>query len=290
MTTVREVLELPAVAPYIPKGLPDAADVWQINSTELVGIEVEVENQAHRRATNAVWQATGDGSLRNGGIEFISRPIPAMYAPGALKNLFGDGLDGDCCFSPRTSVHVHINMQDVPTEKVIDMLLVYGLFEKALFRYVGRARWRNIYCTPITETTLMGGISARGIRASWEKYTGFNILPLQQKGTVEFRHMHGTVDVKKLCVWIDLITKLKEYVMKHKTEDIRRTIIGFNGGQIDSLGREVFGNLYEFLQISDPNEVVSRVAVMKLAMTKESGLNSAILKMRNLKSKFFSIK
>ena len=290
MTTVREQFELAAVAAYVPKGLPDASDIWKIDSAELIGIEVEVENQAHRRPTNVVWAATDDGSLRNGGIEFISRPIPAMYAPGALKNLLQDGLDGDCCFSPRTSVHVHLNMQDVQTEKVIDLLLVYSLFEKALFRYVGKARWRNIYCTPITETTLLSGVANRGVRTAWEKYTGFNLLPLQQKGTVEFRHMHGTVDVKKLCVWVDMIVRLKHYVMNNKTEDIRRTIIGFNGGQIHALGEQVFGNLFEYLQISDPSEVMSRLAPIKMSMMKESPMHSQIMKMRNLKSKFFSIK
>lgn len=289
MTTVREQFDLGGVAAYTPKGLAGAEDIWTIASSELIGIEVEVENQGHRRPSNAVWQITDDGSLRNSGVEFISRPIPAMYAPAALKHLFHGDMDQEYCFSPRTSVHVHLNMQDVQTEKVIDMLLVYCLFEKTLFRYVGRGRWRNIYCTPITESNLLGGIAERGIRAPWEKYTGFNLLPLAQKGTVEFRHMHGTIDVKKLCVWIDLITRLKAYVLANDTKDIRRTIINFNGGQIDQLGRAVFGDLFEFLQISDPAEVISRVAIIKMAMTKASVMNLAVTKIRNTKSKFFSI-
>lgn len=290
MTTIREMYDLNPVGAYIPKNLPDASDVWKITSKELVGIEVEVENQAHRRPSNQVWTVTDDGSLRNGGVEFISRPIPAEYAPAALKHLFHGDFDQEYCFSPRTSVHVHINMQDVQSEKVIDLLMIYGLFEKALFRFVGKARWKNIYCTPVTETNLLVNLASRGLRMHWEKYTGFNLLPLQEKGTVEFRHMHGTIDVKKLSVWVDMIAHLKAYVLANKTEDIRRTIINFNGGQIDSLGRSVFGELWEFLQVSDPNEVVSRVAVLKMGMVKHDVLQSQALKARKLNSKFFAIK
>lgn len=290
MTTVIEQYGMGAVPVYVPKGLGDASDVWKIDSSEVVGIEVEVENQAHRRPSNRVWTVTDDGSLRNSGAEFISQPIPASFAPAALKHLFHGDFDQEYCFSPRTSVHVHLNMQDAPCEKVLDLLFIYSLFEKTLFRFVGKGRWKNIYCTPVTETNLLASIARTGLRSHWEKYTGFNLLPLPEKGTVEFRHMHGTIDVKKLCIWIDLITRLKAYVLKHKTEEIRRTIINFNGGQVEALANEVFGELAEFLQISDPNEVVSRVPVVKTGMIRADTLNMTILKNRSLKSKFFLVK
>lgn len=290
MPTILETYGMNPVGVYVPKGLQDASDIWKIASTDIVGIEIEVENQAHRRPTNNVWTATEDGSLRNAGVEFISRPIKASDAPAALKHLFHGDFDQQYCFSPRTSVHVHLNMQDVQAEKVIDLLFIYGLFEKAIFRFVGKSRWKNIYCTPITETGLFSNLARHGLRMPWEKYTGLNLLPLQEKGTVEFRHMHGTIDVKKLCVWIDLITRLKAYVVKTPTETIRRTIINFNGGQIDAFGTEVFGELYEYLQISDPSEVVSRIAVLKMGMVRTDILNNNVLKARNLSSKFFKVK
>ena len=290
MATVRESFDLEGVVPYTPYNLPDASDIWAINSDEIVGIEVEVEAQAHRRSSNEVWRRTEDGSLRNGGIEFISMPIRAKYAPAALKHLFVGDFDEDFCFSPRTSVHVHLNMQDVATEKVVDFLMVYSLFEKCLYRYVGKSRWKNIYCTPITETYLFAGLARQGLRTAWEKYTGLNILPLSSHGTVEFRHMHGTNDAKKLSVWIDLICRIKKYVLDHKTEEIRKTIINFNGGQMDSLAREVFGDLVEVLQLSDPNEVMSRLAAVKSGMIRHDLLNTQIIKVRSLESKFFKVK
>ena len=290
VTTVRETYGLSAVDVYIPAKLPNADDIWVIKSDEIIGIEVEVENQAHRRSTNAVWTRTEDGSLRNSGVEYISQPIPAKYAPAALKHLFVGDFDQDYCFSPRTSVHVHLNMQDVSTEKVIDLLMIYSLFERCLYRFVGKNRWKNIYCTPITETVMFNQLASRGLRLPWEKYTGLNIIPLGEHGTVEFRHMHGTFDSKKLCVWIDLICRLKAYVLAHKTEEIRRTIINFNGGHINELAVAVFGELAEFLQISDPSEVISRVATIKMGMVKGEALNVNLIKTRDLKSKFFQIK
>lgn len=289
MPTVREHFDLGSVAPVEVK-LPDADEIWKISSEEIVGIEVEVENQNHRRPTARCWTVTEDGSLRNGGVEFVSRPIKAKDAPAAIQHLFKGDFDQDYCFSPRTSVHVHLNMLDVPTEKVVDLLLIYSLFEKSLYRFVGKGRWKNIYCTPITESLLLMGIAERGLGATWEKYTGLNLLPLRDKGTIEFRHMHGTIDAKKLCIWIDLITRLKAYVLSHKTEDIRRTIINFNGGQMDVLSSEVFGNLAEFLQLSDPSEVVNRLALVKMSMVKSSSLNSNILKSVKTTSKFFQVR
>lgn len=289
MALIYETYDMPRVQVYIPNKLADASDVWKIASEEIVGIEVEVENQVHRRPSNPVWTITEDGSLRNGGVEFISRPIRACDAPAALNHLFKGDFDQQYCFSPRTSVHVHLNMQDVQSEKVVDLLLVYCLFEKSLYRFVGKGRWKNIYCTPITESGFLYNLAGRGIRTPWEKYTGFNMLPLQQKGTVEFRHMHGTIDAKKLSIWIDLITRMKAYVLRNKTEDIRRTIIGFGGGDVERFAQEVFGELSVCLELSNPGEVVSRITAIKLGNVKTASLNDAIRKTIKNDSKFFKV-
>ena len=290
MTTILEHYGMnPVGAGYIPKKLAPADEVWKIASGEVIGIEIEVENQIHRRPSNSVWTVVEDGSLRNGGIEFISKPIGAGWAPAALHHLFTQDLDNGMCFSPRTSTHVHVNVQDLTQEQVIDLVMVYALFEKALYRFVGKSRWKNIYCTPITETNYLPLLGDMRMNVPWEKYTGLNLCPISTKGTLEFRHMHGTPDVKKLCLWIDLITRLKGYVKSHTTAEIRRTIIGFNGGQVHQIAVDVFGELADYLNISDPYEVVSRLPTIKLALLKSSLLNRAYTKTVDLTSKFFTV-
>lgn len=288
MPLISETFDITAVTAYIPKDLPTGDDVWTISSSELIGIEVEVENVGNVAGLNPCWTAAEDGSLRNNGREFITHPIPAYYAIGALLNLFEGKYAKNFCFSPRTSVHVHLNCQDLSTQQVVDILLLYGLYERLLYRFVGKSRWKNIYCTPVTETDFYSNLGYYGVKAPWEKYTGLNILPLSQHGTIEFRHMHGTTDVRKLSIWIDLITKFKEYVKTHSTDSIRKTIINFTADQISKLAADIWGNpLAQFLEMSDPEEVMSRLPVVKTGLYRPMVTNEQVE--INPTAKYFTI-
>lgn len=289
MTTVQSFFELRA-----PGSIDAPCDISgefpAVASKELIGIEVEVENVGRvRSGVNAVWQQINDGSLRNDGREYITMPVPAAYAPDLLHNLMRVGLRQECSFSPRTSVHVHLNMQDVELEQVGDLLLLYTLFERTLFRFVGRNRARNPYCVPIAETGLLGNFVQEGIRGRWEKYAGFNLLPLRDKGTVEFRHMHGTSDVVKLSRWIDLVTQLKEYVKKNKTKSIRQMLANLSKDEVPALMKEVFGASSEYLKWNSVDEFEPSILMTKYAManrTNITNLRGAV----NSSSAFFQVK
>lgn len=247
MTTILEKFKLRPVQVFIPKGLDDHP--FEIKSEQIIGIEVEVENVQHEIniPKSSPWVHTSDNSLRNNGAEFVTKPIPANTAPGVLAQLLNKILVQECHFSPRTSVHVHVNAQDMALHQVIDLVLVYSIFEKLLYRFAGRGRVRNIFCVPITETNLCSKMIESSL--AWEKYTGLNLCPLYQArddvsayGTMEFRQMHGTFSVDKLCLWIDLLVHLKEFIMKSDTKNIRRMIIGMDDSfNFDALTREVFG-------------------------------------------------
>lgn len=246
MPNIRDVFELREVRTNIPTVTVDLVP-FKVPSEELIGIEVEVENVQRVGKIDPLWHMTEDGSLRNHGREFITDPMPAKYAPAMLHNLL-EALGQECSFTPRTSVHIHVNAQDLTSEQVSDMLILYTLFERVLYRYVGRSRIRNPYCVPIAETYLLNRFVQRGLKAQWEKYAGFNILPLRDKGTVEFRHMHGTFDVQKLAGWVDLVTSLKEYVKKTPTKVIRRMMHTITVYDVEALGREVFPSCYHLLK------------------------------------------
>lgn len=272
MATIQEKFKLSPVQVYVPKGLDDYPFV--IKSTSVVGIEVEVENVNHdiNIPRGSPWVHTSDSSLRNSGAEFISKPINANTAPAALHQLLTKILIQDCHFSPRTSVHVHLNAQDMEVHQVIDLVLVYAIFEKLLYRFAGRGRVRNIFCVPITETSLCGNLLDGTFR--WEKYTGLNLRPLHEGnenrpayGTIEFRQMHGTFSVDKLCIWIDLITNLKEFIMKSSTKDIRTMIVGMDDSfDFEGLAREVFGSSANVLKFCGLEEIKECYLVAKQAL------------------------
>lgn len=285
MATVLEHYGLRVVADYKSESLET-----DIPSDEIIGIEVEVENV--RRVgdgLSSVWQITEDGSLRNAGREFITFPIKAKYATHALDNLMNEGLSKDCSFSPRTSVHIHLNVQDLETAQVVDLTMLYTLFEEHLFRFVGRNRIRNPYCVPITQTNLLSGLVRRGLSTRWEKYAGFNLLPLLDKGTVEFRHMHGSPDVTKLSNWISLIVGMKEWIKKHSSASIRKRFHAITHDDVPSLAQEIWPKHCHLLKWEKAEEFYTSMLFVKYLLANRTTLTSLANQVSNT-STYFQIK
>lgn len=272
---ILEKYRLRAVEVFSPKGLPP--HTFQINSSEVVGIEVEVENVLHSYDVprGSPWTVTADNSLRNNGMEFVSRPIAARDAPAALNQLLTQILVQECHFSPRTSVHIHLNAQNMEPHQVINLVLIYAVFERLLYKFAGHGRFRNIFCVPLTETNLLTRLAEQGLDTPWSKYTGLNLLPLRTQsnedrsayGTIEFRQMHGTFSVEKLCLWIDMITSLKEYIMKSDTKGIRAMIFSMDDNfNFDGLLHEIFGTKADILKLCSTNEVKNGYLCAKLSL------------------------
>jgi hypothetical protein len=295
MSTVIETFGLHTVKAYNPEKVFRGAVAPRelIDSRRLVGIEVEVENlRLNQNPPSGIWIQEGDGSLRNNGAEWITRPIEARWAPYALRELLADSLTQDCCFSPRTSTHVHVNCQDLDCSVVTDIVLLYACLEPLLYQYAGRGRIKNIYCVPIMDTSLLAYASSNTLdseTSNWSKYTGLNIVPIREKGTIEFRHMHGTFDHEKLSVWIRLITKLIDYVVAQGTSTIRKLVAGFDKDT------DLFGLL---IDIFGPTDVRKFTDVSFLAI-KEAVENAKIaflqtkthltlIAERNLKASYFA--
>jgi len=294
MTTIAELFGVrpvkgTAVEKYY-KTLPKCSE--EVSSDRLIGIEVEVENhRLLKEPPSGVWQLTNDGSLRNNGVEWITLPIEARFAPYALRELLGESLNTDCCFSPRTSVHVHVNCQDLHTTAVMDVILLYACLEPLFFQFTGRGRAKNIYCVPIGDTDLLPFMVNRRLEQAitkWSKYSGLNILPLAEKGTVEFRHMHGTFDYDKLSRWVRLITKLFDYCIKQGTPAIRRLVSSFNE-RMDVFGlvADVFGDDVRLFTDLGWKAILPSVSNVKLAFMKPETL-AALSQQRNPKAAYFA--
>lgn len=278
METILDKVGLAPVRVMQNRGWPHHQ--YKILSNQIIGIEVEVENTNFKNGIpdGSPWQEKGDGSLRNNGYEFVSKPIYAHDAPSALQQLLVDILGEDCHFSPRTSVHIHLNVQDLTQAQVTDLVLVYLLFEKLFYRFAGKGRHRSIFCVPIQDTGLADFLGSHGcINHAWEKYTGLNLCPIvgnrdgvHAYGTVEFRHMHGTFDVEKLSIWIDLITSLKDYILKKGTDPIRELVSKATSKyDFEPLAHEVFGTAAKYLKYKGGEELEKGLVAAKAAIMKE---------------------
>jgi len=219
---------------------------YQLADSLLVGLECEIECLADWSASKMgpEWGVTEDGSLRNSGREFISKPLPIDAAAQAFIRLysglvFSDHPEGR--FSERTSIHVHVNCQNIEEEHVRNIVLMYALFEEYFFAMVDPHRRENIHCVPLVETFLPTYYSnpLRRMHERWtaHKYTALNIRPLNALGTIEFRHMHGHDDPLLLAQWLGTISNLFSCATKRENQITAETI---NPANVSKWFDEVF--------------------------------------------------
>lgn len=220
---------------------------------DLYGLELEIEDQGYVLENGLKvkgWKSVPDGSLRNNGTEYITAPpLPLKEVQGAIERLFSViNTTSEECYSDRTSIHVHCNMQGLDVDNLKSMCLLYLVTEQLFFDFVAKERFENVFCVPLMDFTapfsLFEALKEGRVSRVWTKYSALNLLPLNELGTVEFRHMHGTNDVNKIVTWVAAIDCLKQACKAKSFEDWRKQISGLNtSSEYGTFLMEVFANV-----------------------------------------------
>ncbi len=228
-----------------------------------VGIELEIENcpTIGQSKLQPYWHATRDGSLRNNGVEYISNPLKVSRAEQALDHLLNKLL-GTCelSYSSRTSTHIHMNVRTLTIPQIQSLVLTYMIFEKALFNWVGHDREKNIFCVPLHSVVITRNFCQNldTLRIDWEKYTALNLAPITNRGTIEFRHLNGTRDIRRIMTWINFLLCLKKFALRRDPQYIRDRIYGLNTiSDYWAFTQEVFGDLAHGLLYDNLNKDMS---------------------------------
>lgn len=216
----------------------------------LVGIEVEVENVAqigNLRPAHS-WRVENDGSLRNGGIEYISHPTEPKDVESIITYLYDDIIPKEAHFSPRTSVHVHMNCRNLTFKQIYNIVLTYQCFEDLLYDFAGSERKKSIFCVPVGNTNYYLHLKEHLDQADcppWHKYTGLNLGPLREYGTIEFRHLRGTRNKQTIYTWLHYLYTMYNFAINIDTAELEKLIkdVSFNHNFFD-LGYKVFGNRF----------------------------------------------
>lgn len=222
----------------------------------LTGIEVEVENLNETEiAIDQSWDMTNDGSLRNAGREFITSPSTPHQIEAAINSLY-NALPSKAHFSPRTSIHVHLNCRELTLEQIYNIVIVYQCFEDLLYEYAGKERKKSIFCVPIGNTQYYNYFRAHMLSGNlykfWSKYTGLNLRPLYDYGTIEFRHLRGTKDRHVIFTWLHLLYRLYNYAISVPTLDLEAQINHVsNSDNYSNFGSMVFGEWFSVLQTNN---------------------------------------
>ena len=179
---------------------------------ELYGIEIEAEGflPVHRgregSALSRHWNIKDDGSLRNNGIEFVSKLLSPDKVANAVHHLYGRTRT---LWEPsvRTGIHIHANMLGRTLDEVRRVLAYYSFVEPLLFQVVGPVREENIYCVPFYRAPTEANVAMNGVsRDPWAlreacKYSALFVGPLRSFGTIEFRHAPTFSTADELVLW-----------------------------------------------------------------------------------------
>mgnify|MGYP001605517322 FL=1 len=217
-----------------------------------VGIEVEVENAGRAIVEPYVWYQKQDGSLRNHGTEWVSYPLPTNQIEKSLMWLYRCVLHSKVDFSVRTSIHIHLNVRNMTLDQILSLIIAYMAVEKLLFKFEGTGRYKSIFCVPLEECSLLDTLQTyvehSFLGEYWMKYTAFNLCPITSFGTIEFRHMHGTKDVKKIMDWIALIQRLEMYARTTPSKEMLERVTALNTNSMyNYFVRDIFREHFHLL-------------------------------------------
>lgn len=228
------------------------ADTYELSKHKNItcGIEIEVENVPNANTIRIphTWSIKGDGSLRNNGVEFVSYPLLADQVETAINLAYDSLIPKNAHFSPRTSVHVHLNMRNSTYMDIYKLVLLYQCFEDLIFDFVGSERKKSIFCLPLGQLQYYSYLKPTMLKDRlmlWEKYASVNLKPLSNFGTIEFRHMRGTANKADVLDWITLLFKLYTFAHNISVEELEDLIVHTNErDDYINLGNKVFGDFF----------------------------------------------
>jgi len=211
--SVEDLFLLP-VSTWLPKGRSRKGEV---------GIEIEVEgrNLIHENL-DKYWSYHEEGSLRGEHAEYVlTNPIRRDRVRDALEYLSAslnraELVEG----SPNTSVHVHINVQDMSVKQMYTFACAYLIFEDLLVEYCGPKRVGNLFCLRAKDAEFLVKDMVQHVRdvkrylvvyGDGVRYSSMNLCALAKFGSIEFRAMRGVnANADLICPWVDTLLSIKD--------------------------------------------------------------------------------
>ena len=180
----------------------------------LFGVEIELEfPKGYPSEVPKGFKKVPDGSLRRG-IEYVSeRPYTLNTTLKNVEEAY-EYLKDYAEISDRCSTHIHMDVRDFNMYQLASLLLIYHFYEESFLELVSEERRNNKYCISTkTSPSFLGVkfdvIKGRAIASHSFRYSALNVNdPIRKFGSVEFRSLQGTVDIKVFSNWIKLINDL----------------------------------------------------------------------------------
>jgi hypothetical protein len=218
-------------------------DTWNLPSYHSaereIGLEIECEGSDLYKSPIQWWTTHSDHSLRpykgHQPVEYVLNiPLSRADLTTALSYLSQKlKLSGSYVHpSPRCSVHVHINCQNLLVRQVLTIVALYTVVEDLLVEWCGPERVGNLFCLRAKDTyyliryleNCISKDSFRALKSDDIRYSSCNVAALGKFGSLEFRALRGTTDQKIIETWVDMILSIKSYAsgLKNPREIIEK--------------------------------------------------------------------
>ena len=199
-----------------------------------IGIEIEAEGRDLFTSPIQYWMAINDHSLRNVDghppIEYVLREpinrsdvLPALDYLGTKLKQCGSKV----VMSHRCSVHVHINVQDMPMLHLMNYISLYYILEDILIEWSGPERKGNLFCLRAKDADFQIELLVDALKQGhWHnafsqeyRYAAMNAASLGKHGSLEFRSMRGNVEMDFIAKWVSILTHLKDISNTYKNPE-----------------------------------------------------------------------
>jgi len=199
----------------------------ELASTNAIGIELEYEQIVGLEAwTPHYWVAAPDGSLRNQGVELISRPLlfnevtPALEEAETMVSITG------AIASARCGLHTHMNMRPYSIGQIWSLTCLYAIIEPTIYQTYALHRTDSMFAVPLWLNNRQSNALFRDITnirnmqneepmpactsLVTSKYSALNFTSLATFGTLEMRQPYCSTDFNAIRSWIDFCVRLIE--------------------------------------------------------------------------------
>lgn len=195
-----------------------------------IGLEIECEGMNLVTGMVDYWLCHQDNSLRpvkdHPPQEYVLRePLDRKDVPKALKYLTAKlkAAGSELVYSHRTSVHVHLNCQQLTLQEIYKIWCLYMVFEEILIEFSGPDRPGNLFCLGSKQAEyqvqmMLNAVAQENFEEIFSdnlRYTSCNVASLNKFGSLEFRSMRGTVDQGLIQSWIDILCIIKDKALEY---------------------------------------------------------------------------
>lgn len=257
-----------------------------------VGVEIECENVTKLPTAKLIslWDHHQDNSLRNNGMEFTTK---GGLVGRELIDAIGNACIGfkEAKFSegyPRAGIHLHVDVTDMNENsdtQLLNMVLSYMMFEKAVFGWAGEWRAACGFCDPLymsqkdfghlSELLYMWPESAGNlIERRFSKYQAVNFLPMARFGTVEFRHLPTTFDSQRIIDWVNLCLCFKRYGMAVDLDPVEYMDKHGSTALIDKVFGKQIGLIAPYINVKELPAIALEVRALRVGRKNKPVLDS----------------